>query len=126
MDAVEKRQRDLELLRKSRRALDEGELVDRHAEPAPAPSAAPVEDDDTEVVMYRGKPVRRKKAGGSGGKGQRPASFRGATVGRGSKSKPQATNDVRVVLERLNGLYKDGLITKSEYDRKRSQILDRM
>ncbi len=45
----------------------------------------------------------------------------------GSKAKSSGGNgDVRAILERLNGLYKDGLITKAEYDRKRSQILDRL
>lgn len=130
MDAAEKRQRDLDLLRKSRQALDEGELVDRHAPPPPAVERrqAPPQEGDPDVVMYRGKAVRRK-GGGSGGSAKgsgRSGQFRGATVGGGSKSKPPSSADVRVVLERLNGLYKDGLITKSEYDRKRSQILDRM
>jgi len=129
MDAAEKRQRDLELLRKSRHALDEGELVDRHA-PAPedVESRRAPQEGDPDVVMYRGKAIRR--AGGSGnssGGGARASQFRGASVGGAkSKSKSGSTNDVRAILERLNGLYKDGLITKSEYDRKRNQIIDRM
>lgn len=129
MDAVEKRQRDLELLRKSRQALDEGELVDRHAvavEPAERRQAPP-KAGDADVVMYRGKAIRRPGGVGTSSRGgARGTQFRGATVGGGSTSKPANSGDVRVVLERLNSLYKDGLITKSEYDRKRSQILDRM
>lgn len=132
MDAAEKRQRDLELLRKSRRALDEGELVDRHApEPEQAERRqAPPQEGDPDVVMYRGKAIRRPGGGGgkpSGG-GQRAGQFRGASAGGGSKAKSGGGSggDVRAILERLNNLYKDGLITKSEYDRKRNQILDRM
>lgn len=110
MEAVEKRQRDLELLRKSRQALDEGELVNRHA---PTPEEAErhqslPRDGDPGVMMYRGKAIRRPRGDG------------------GSRTKPTSSGDVRAVLERLNSLYKDGLITKAEYDRKRSQILDRM
>lgn len=130
MDAAEKRQQDLELLRKSRRALDEGELVDRHA---PAPEAqerrqAPPKEGDPDVVMYRGKAIRRPGSGGSK-QGARGTSFRGAAVGGSGASKGKSSGgntDVRAILERLNGLYKDGLITKAEYDRKRSQILDRL
>lgn len=128
MDADEKRQRDLELLRKSRQALDEGELVDRHAPPVREErrQAAPKEGDPG-VVMYRGKAIRRKTAAGTPGAGSgggRASQFRGAAVGNGSQSRQNT--DVRAILERLNGLYKDGLITKAEYDRKRGQILDRL
>ena len=132
MDAAEKRQRDLDLLRKSRQALDEGELVDRHA-PAPAPEQverrqAPPKEGDPDVVMYRGKAIRRSSGSGGAKSGARGTSFRGAQVGGRPKSgaKPASNTDVRAILERLNGLYKDGLITKAEYDRKRSQILDRL
>lgn len=131
MDAAEKRQRDLDLLRKSRQALDEGELVDRHA-PTEAHQAerrqAP-QEGDPDVVMYRGKAIRRPGGGGGGGKssggGARASQFRGASVG-GARSKSSSGGDVRAILEKLNVLYKDGLITKSEYDRKRNQIIDRM
>lgn len=131
MDAAEKRQRDLDLLRKSRQALDEGELVDRHA---PAPEQverrqAPPQEGDPDVMMYRGKAIRRPGGGGgaSSGGAQRAGQFRGASVG-GGKPKPSGGSggDVRAILERLNSLYKDGLITKTEYDRKRNQIIDRM
>lgn len=130
MDAAEKRQRDLDLLRKSRQALDEGELVDRHA-PAPEPverRQAP-QEGDPDVVMYRGKAIRRPGSGGGGKSsgGQPSGQFRGASVGGSSKPKAGGgSGDVRAILERLNSLYKDGLITKSEYDRKRNQIIDRM
>jgi len=133
MDAAEKRQRDLDLLRKSRQALDEGELVDRHApEPERVERRQAPREGDPDVVMYRGKAIRRPGSGGGGGKpsgGGRAGQFRGASVGGGSKSKSSGGGgggDVRAILERLNGLYKDGLITKSEYDRKRNQIIDRL
>lgn len=133
MDSTEKRQRDLDLLRKSRQALDEGELVDRHAqvEPQQAERRAEPQEGDPDVVMYRGKAIRRPGGGGkpSGGGGARAGQFRGASVGGSGRSKSKSggsSNDVRAILERLNGLYKDGLITKAEYDRKRNQIIDRM
>lgn len=132
MDAAEKRQRDLELLRKSRQALDDGELVDRHApSPEQVERRQPPREGDPDVVMYRGKPIRRPGGSGGGGgskssgSGGRTGQFRGASAGGGG-SKPKGNGDVRAILERLNGLYKDGLITKAEYDRKRSQILDRI
>lgn len=128
MDADEKRQRDLELLRKSRQALDEGELVDRHAAPVREERRqAPPKEGDADVVMYRGKAIRRKSSAGTPGAGRRAgraSQFRGVAVGSGSESRQNT--DVRAILERLNGLYKDGLITKAEYDRKRGQILDRL
>jgi len=125
MDAAEKRQRDLDLLRKSRQALDEGELVDRHAAPEPIERQQPRAGDEG-VVMYRGKAIRRPGAGRSAGGRAQARQFRGASVGGGSRASQAASEDVRVILERLNGLFKDGLITKSEYDRKRNQIIDRI
>ncbi len=130
MDAAEKRQRDLDLLRKSRQALDDGELVDRHAPvPEQVERRKAPREGDPDVVMYRGKPIRRPgSGGGKSGGGARAGQFRGASVGGGSKAKSSGGGggDVRAILERLNGLYKDGLITKSEYDRKRNQIIDRL
>ncbi len=74
--------------------------------------------------MYRGKPIRGGGSGtpgaGGGGGGQ-AGQFRGASTER-----KKAAPDLKAVLERLNELYKDGLISKSEYDRKRLQILDRI
>lgn len=116
----DRRKRDLELLMKSRKAMEDEQLnrrVDESSEPE-APSS-----DDGNVVMYRGKAVRR---GGNGPKipgagGGRAKQFRGASTG-GSKGKP----DIKAVLKRLDELHREGLITKSEYDKKRLQILDRL
>ncbi len=80
-------------------------------------------------MMYRGKVVKKPGGGagsripGASGSGARAGQFRGAST---QKSGGKGSGDVRAILERLNGLYKDGLITKTEYDRKRQQILDRL
>ena len=117
----DRRKRDLELLMKSRKAMEDEQLNGRVEEAAPA---APAQDDD--VVMYRGKAVRRSGNGpkipGAGGGGRGGATqFRGAKTG-GDKAAP----DIKAVLKRLDELHREGLITKSEYDKKRLQILDRL
>ncbi len=127
MDADEKRLRDLDLLRTSRRALDEGALVDRHAPADPTSEPDLVERrktprDDQDVVMYRGRAVRRSNRRSNRSAGQ----SRGTQVGGSRNNKAAGGDDVRAILEKLNALYKDGLITKSEYDRKRRQIIDRL
>ncbi len=109
---------------KSRRALEDQQVGrEDDAPPAPAASAAA---DDGDVVMYRGKPVKRRGAGPSipgGGGGSRGAQFRGAkTGGRASGGAP----DIKAVLKRLDELHREGLISKIEYDKKRLQILDRL
>ncbi len=128
MSDRERQQRHLELLKKSRENFENTNLDDRDSAAskdrrAPAPQAS---DDD--VMMYRGRPVRRSGSGpsipGAGGKSKgRAGQFRGAGGGRSSK---QGGGDVRQALERLNELYADGLISKADFDRKHQQILDRL
>lgn len=126
----DRRQRDLELLRRSQRALEDEQRRRAAGEVDPDPprgggGGTPdvAEASDGTVRMYRGKPIRSGAAGtpGSGSGGAKAKQFRGKSTER-TKKPP----DLKVVLERLNELYKDGLITKSEYDRKRLQILDRL
>jgi len=106
MAIADKRQHDLELLRKARQALDEGELVDRHAESSPDGASQPVlRRGDPGVLAYRGGLVRREVAG--------------------SPSQLQRSTDMRAILQRLNALFAGGLITKAQYDRKRSELLAR-
>lgn len=127
----DQRQKNIELLRKSRQKLEESELADRNAPATPAPPARRAKDDGGgEVVMYRGKAVRRRGAGpsipGAGSSGGASAGqFRGAKRPSGRAARA-AGSDVRDVLERLNGLYADGLISKADFDRKRQEILDRL
>ena len=126
----DRRQRDLELLRRSQQALqDEQDRLERGEQPEPSKdrraSSAPAADDGGgEVRMYRGKPIRGGGSGtpGAGSGSVKGSQFRGVSTERKKKAQP----DFKQVLERLNELYKDGLISKTEYDRKRLQILDRI
>ncbi|MGH1502935.1 MAG: SHOCT domain-containing protein [Acidimicrobiales bacterium] len=131
----DKRQRHLDLMRKSRRALEETELAERE-QAAPRgrrkddPSDPPASggSDEGEVVMYRGRPVRRPSAGGAGRRST-GASFRNTSskgAGRGRRPGGGGGGDVRDALERLNELYADGLISRADFDKKRQQILDRL
>ncbi len=124
----DRRQRDLDLLRRSQKALEDEQRRRAAGEIPPEPPRASgtpgaPSGDDGNVRMYRGKPIRSGSSGtpGSGSGGAKAKQFRGKSTERSQKAP-----DLKVVLERLNELYKDGLITKSEYDRKRLQILDRL
>lgn len=129
----ERRQRDLDLLMKSYKAL-EAEQADPGDEPEPAPTRrsedrrsteAPVEDDDS-VMMYRGRPIRKGSSGTPGaGSGQgQSRQFRGA--GGQKKKKPASADQLKAALKKLTELHREGLITQAEYDAKRLQILDRL
>ncbi len=128
----DKRQRHLDLLRKSRKVLEETELAERESATEPSrgrrkddPPAAPPADDAGEVVMYRGRPVRRPS--GRGGGRSTGAQFRNTSAkGAGRSRRPSGGGDVREALERLNELYADGLISRADFDKKRQQILDRL
>jgi len=122
-------ERDLDVIRRARASLDNKELVDRDApsasegrRAASAPGAPNHKDE--KVLMYRGKVIRQ--GGGTPGapsaKGRAPTT-RGA--GR-STAAGSGSGNLKVALERLTDLYTDGLITKAEYEKKRSQILDRL
>lgn len=103
--------------------MEEEQLNGPAAKADPAAGDEAVDDD---VVMYRGRPVRR---GGNGpkipgaGTGARGAKgYRGSGRSSGDRSAP----DIKAVLKRLDELHREGLITKSEYNKKRLQILDRL
>lgn len=123
----ERRDRDLELLRKSRKALhDEQNNVERPVSEAEATSSEG-------TVMYRGKAV---KAGGAGPKvpgagAGRPVpgssgGFRGAGRGKAKGGGAKDPSDIKALLQKLSDLRAAGLITKAEYEKKKAQILDRL
>lgn len=105
-----KRQEDLELLRRA---------IDSQTEEAPPPRNDR-RDRGPAQMMYRGQPVNGRGGGRTpgapGGGGPRHT---GRPVGGGSP-------DIRAALQDLSDLYADGLISKADYERKRSEILDRM
>lgn len=85
-------------------------------------------DHDDEVVMYRGRPVR-KSAGGTPGAGSASAKgrqFRGATGAKKKKSSDPSVDQLKAALKKLNELHAEGLITQTEFNAKRRQILDRL
>ena len=125
MNDAERRQRDLEVLLRSRRALDDQRLGrDDASGPAsvvpPQPAGQHEREDDSSSatpdshVMYRGKPVKRQSGSNSRG----PSSER-REVSTGKV-------DLGEALKRLAELHNQGLISRSEYDKKRLQILDRL
>ncbi len=109
---------------KSHKAMEAEQL--NSGSSADAPAAADESGDD-DVVMYRGRPVRR---GGNGPRVPGAGSVGGATGYRGagtsSGKQGKGTPDIKAVLKRLDELHREGLITKSEYNKKRLQILDRL
>ena len=136
----DRRKRDLDLLMKSYKALEaeqNGEIEEPPARRAPAPAyraaadqtdnqAEVGDDNDDNVMMYRGRKIRKGSgsipgAGSSQAKGRQ---FRGST---GEKRKKGASSDqLKAALTKLTELYEEGLISKAEYDAKRLQILDRL
>ncbi|MEM7323287.1 MAG: SHOCT domain-containing protein [Actinomycetota bacterium] len=148
----EREQRDLELLLKSYHALEE-EQRNPSTEPFErepvgrrrpkdrrqadtAEEESPTEAADGEMVMYRGRPIRRGSlpAPGAGSSARKPASFRGAGGSKprrragatGTGKKGVSVDRVKQALATLNEMYDEGLITKAEFDSKRRQLLDRL
>lgn len=71
------------------------------------------EEDSGPEIRYRGKVVRQ-------GTGRTPG------AGGGSRSSGGGSDDVRAALEKIKGLYRDGLISRAEAEKKRQEILDRL
>ncbi len=106
----DKRSRDLELLK--------GAVArDRKRDAKPAAEKASTRDG----IMYRGQPVA-----GRGGRGGRAPGAPSAGSGSEAPSSGGGSADVKEALSKLTDLYNDGLITQSEYDAKRAEILDRI
>lgn len=141
----EREQRDLDLMLKSYRALEEEqrnpsaepfkrETVGRRtADRSSESNAADEPDDDGEVMMYRGRPIRRGSSGtpGSGSSQGKPKQFRGAGGRRrsgdsGKSAKGVSIDKIKQALATLSEMHDEGLITKAEYDKKRRQLLDRL
>lgn len=80
-------------------------------------------DDDSQgrEIRYRGQVVRQ--GGGSGA----PGSGLGNSNGGGRRKRSGGeNNDVRAALQKIKDLYSDGLISRAEAEKKRSEILDRL
>lgn len=82
--------------------------------------AANGEEDRGPEIRYRGQVVRQ--GGGSGTPGSGIGNSRS---GRRSSSGGK-DNDVRDALQKIKDLYSDGLISRAEAEKKRSEILDRL
>ncbi len=126
MTDQDRRMRNMELIRKSRKALEETELKPR-GESADEPVARSTPDDDEETtIMYRGKAIKRPGRGmkvpGVASKRSRSAPGRGGS----RPSSAGGSQDVKASLESLAELYREKLISKPEYDRKRYEILKRL
>lgn len=83
-------------------------------------SAAPERGRASQVreVRYRGQVVRQGTTGVPGG----GSTARRARSGSGGGGK----DDVQVALEKVKRLYKEGLISRAEAEKKRADILDRL
>ena len=113
MTDQDRRNRDLELLRG---AVERDRERDRTGLNAPEEQT-----QNPRGVMYRGQPVA-----GRGGGGGAPGSPSGRGRGRAAPSTSGGTADVKEALSKLTNLFNDGLISQSEYDAKRAEILDRI
>ena len=122
-------EQNMEVVRRARERLQAQELVDRDAvEPAPqaevrsagrSPGAPNPKDD--KVLMYRGRVIR----GGGGGAPGAPSGGRPVGRGRGAaRPSAGAASDAKAKLQQLSDLFSDGLLTKEEFDRKRSEIVN--
>lgn len=84
-------------------------------------------DDDVESgpeIRYRGQVLRTGRGLSAPGAGSvARQSSRGRTRAAGASG---GSDDVREALEKIKALYKDGLISRAEAERKRSEILDRL
>lgn len=144
--------RDLDLMMKSYRALEaeqnnpstepfEREPVGRRStgrstETEPTPVA---DEDSGDVVMYRGRPVRRGSSAtpGAGSSQRRPSKSRDGEAndakrrstdgGKAGKSaKGVSIDKIKQALATLSEMHEEGLITKAEFDNKRRELLDRL
>ncbi len=108
----DRKKRNLELLRNA---------VDKDRKPSGAPGRGG-SNEGSNRIMYRGKPVG--PAGGGGGAPGAP--------GSSNRNRPQPERsgdgggDVKEALRKLNQLFSDGLITKSEFEAKKAEILNRL
>ncbi len=138
-NSEDRRQRDLDLLRKSYKALESeqeaGEAAAnagrRKDDPRQTPAGRDQDDPDAsddDVMMYRGRPVRIGSGGipGAGSTQKKGTQFRGAGGAKKKSKKPAGAEQLKAALSKLTELYNEGLITKAEYDAKRRQILDRL
>ncbi len=74
-------------------------------------------------IMYRGKPV----GGGAGRGGGAPGAPGGGRPA--PEQRPAAnddTGDIQEAMRKLNQLFNNGLINKSEYETKKAEILNRL
>lgn len=83
--------------------------------------AANGSDDRGPEIRYRGQVVRQGGSSGTPGSG----------IGGGSQPRSRGgsgggDNDVRDALQKIKDLYRDGLISRAEAEKKRSEILDRL
>ena len=67
-------------------------------------------------IRYRGQVVRRSGGGGTPGSG----------ISNGRSASNGQSNDVGAALQKVKDLYRDGLISRAEAEKKRSEILDRL
>ncbi len=129
MTDQDRRMRNMELIRKSRKALEETELKPRSGSAAaPAAQSGPEEDQEM-TIMYRGKAIKRPGRGMKVPGVASKASKRGRSAsGRGGSGSSSAggSQDIKASLESLAELYREKLISKPEYDRKRYEILKRL
>ena len=75
-------------------------------------------------IMYRGRPV-----GGGGSGGGAPGAPGSSNRNRPQPERSSSSNDggdVKEALRKLNQLFSDGLITKSEFEAKKAEILNRL
>jgi len=110
-DDQEKRNRDLELLKGAvHRDRQRGKKIAKKAAGRP--------QSESPEILYRGQPVA-----GRGGRGGAPGS---SGITRPTPSSSDGSSDVKGALAKLTNLFNEGLISQSEYDAKRSEILDRI
>lgn len=127
MTDQDRHKRNMDLIRKSRQALENTELKPRQeASTTPAVSSAPAQEQET-TIMYRGKAIKRPgramKVPGVAQNARRGQPRTGRNPG---SSAGGATQEVKGLLESLAELYSAKLISKVEYDRKRNEILKRL
>ena len=75
-------------------------------------------------IMYRGRPVGG--AGGGGGAPGAPGSGSRRPAPERSGSSDDGGGDIQEAMRKLNQLFTNGLINKSEYEAKKAEILNRL
>lgn len=131
---VEQDRRRRSSRRRARRSKD-----NRSSSSAPSSASSSADAEgagDEDVVMYRGRPVRRGGMGtpGAGSSQGGSTGFRGSggkSGGRnrrsdGGGSTGSKADRIKQALATLAEMYEEGMITKSEYDAKRRQLLNRL